>query len=202
MTTLFKIMCFHLELLCLILLSLNFLGASQRIDGYVPCQTGEDSIEMLAEGLFCSKRHCATEKQNLLGRTQCCCFFVLEGVTLPTGGDWVEYYLIHNGSDTSMCGRSVDSACLSLKQVLMLYHAKPPTKGLQIITDMSLLIDSNILVSTCCGSCHFLANRLKVCLSKYVWLVLFSNIKVLTCFSKPVKFSAAQSCILYHFNLD
>ncbi len=73
--------------------------------------------------------------------------FVSAVVPLPDGNERVKYFLLHNGSDTSNCGRSIDSACASLLHVLMLYFAKPPTKGLEIITDHSLLIDEKMNVS-------------------------------------------------------
>ncbi len=57
-------------------------------------------------------------------------------------------FLLHNGSDTIACGKSVNSACFSLLHVLMLYYAEPPTMGLIISTDKSLQIDNNLLVSS------------------------------------------------------
>ncbi len=69
------------------------------------------------------------------------------GVSLPQGNESVRFFLLHNGSDTSDCGRSMDSACFSLLQVLSLYYGKPPTKGLAIITDKSLQINENVMVS-------------------------------------------------------
>ncbi len=68
-------------------------------------------------------------------------------VSLPKGGDWAEYYILQNGSDTSECGGSVASACASLQQVLNRYYAEPPTMGLQITTDISLFVDQSIMVS-------------------------------------------------------
>ncbi len=41
----------------------------------------------------------------------------------------------------------MDSACVSLLQVLHIYYAEPPKLGLHIITDTSLVIDKNIVVS-------------------------------------------------------
>ncbi len=58
----------------------------------------------------------------------------------------IVYHMMHNGSDTMNCGASADSACFSLLHVLKLYYAKPPTMGLLIITDMSSIIDENLMV--------------------------------------------------------
>ncbi len=57
------------------------------------------------------------------------------------------YFMLYNGSDTKDCGRSVDSACLSLLHVLNLYYAKPPTEQLAIMIDIPLEINKNFLVS-------------------------------------------------------
>ncbi len=57
------------------------------------------------------------------------------------------YFISHNGSDTSDCGGTVDSACFSLLHVLRLNCAHPPSKGLKIKTDKSIVIDNNLLVS-------------------------------------------------------
>ncbi len=59
----------------------------------------------------------------------------------------MQYFLLQNGSDTTDCGKSLDSACLSLPHVLHLYYAEPPTMALQIKTDKSLIIDAPVLVS-------------------------------------------------------
>ncbi len=67
---------------------------------------------------------------------------------LPSGNKFSLFYLIHNGSDTSDCGKSVDSACFSLLHVLKLYYAEPPTMGLEIRTDKSISIDNTFMVSS------------------------------------------------------
>ncbi len=41
----------------------------------------------------------------------------------------------------------MDSACFSFLHVVHLYHAKPPEMGLGIVTDKSIIIDPNIVVS-------------------------------------------------------
>ncbi len=67
-------------------------------------------------------------------------------VPLPSGNDNITYYLLQNGSDSIDCGGSVDSACFSLLHILKLYYAEPPTMGLEIIVDHSLLVDGKIMV--------------------------------------------------------
>ncbi len=62
----------------------------------------------------------------------------------------MEYFILQNGSDTSDCGGSVASACASLQQVLNRYYAEPPTMGLQITTDKSIVVDKNGMVSAFC----------------------------------------------------
>ncbi len=79
------------------------------------------------------------------------CFLVVLTIVVPksTGhfSDLFHFFHIsHNGSDTSDCGGSVDSACFSLLHVLMLYYAEPPNMGLGIKTDKSLVINSNLMV--------------------------------------------------------
>ncbi len=59
----------------------------------------------------------------------------------------MQYFILHNGSDTSDCEGSIGSACASLQQVLSLYYAQPPTKGLQIVTEMSLILDHKVVLS-------------------------------------------------------
>ncbi len=41
----------------------------------------------------------------------------------------------------------MNSACFSLTHILFLYYDKPPTKGLEIKTDNSILIDQNVMVN-------------------------------------------------------
>ncbi len=77
------------------------------------------------------------------------------GVPLPPGNESITYYLLHNGSDTSDCGKSEDSACASLLHVLMKYYAVPPTGGLELVVDQSLLIDENVAVSLFCDKSIF-----------------------------------------------
>ncbi len=68
-------------------------------------------------------------------------------VPLPTGHEMMTYLLLHNGSDTRYCGGSADSACSSLPHIITLYFAQPQRKGLQILTEKSLVIDNKIMVS-------------------------------------------------------
>ncbi len=65
----------------------------------------------------------------------------------PSGSMAILYYILHNGSDTSGCGSSVDSACFSLLHVLSLYYAEPPKTGLEIRIDKPILIDNKLVVS-------------------------------------------------------
>ncbi len=74
-------------------------------------------------------------------------YFLSAVVPLPPGNESVTYYLLHNGSDTSDCGGSVDSACFSLLHILNLYYAKPPEMGLEVIVDYSLVIGDKTMVS-------------------------------------------------------
>ncbi len=76
---------------------------------------------------------------------------------MQDGSSFVLYHISHNGSDTSNCGGSVDSACFSLLHVLMLYYAEPPTKGLEIMTDKSLFLYKSTMVSLTCE--HVLINN-------------------------------------------
>ncbi len=69
---------------------------------------------------------------------------VLPGLLLET--NFVQFYIMHNGTDSKTCGKSMDSACLSLLHVLMLYFAEPPTVGLEIWTDKSLLVNNDLMV--------------------------------------------------------
>ncbi len=77
----------------------------------------------------------------------CETFFFSTVLPKPTGSTYINYFILQNGSDTSDCGGSVESACASLPHVLSLYYANPPTMGLMIKTDKSLLIDSKLMVS-------------------------------------------------------
>ncbi len=63
------------------------------------------------------------------------------------GSSLVVYHMSQNGSDTSDCGGSVDSACFSFLHVLKLYYTKPPTMGLEIRTEKSLFLDKSTMVS-------------------------------------------------------
>ncbi len=74
------------------------------------------------------------------------CDMIFAVVQLPCKYEFGVFYLMHNGSDTSHCGGSVHSACFSFMHVLKLYYAEPPTVGLHITTDKSLIIDKNTLV--------------------------------------------------------
>ncbi len=66
--------------------------------------------------------------------------------SLPAKSENVVYHILQNGSDTSDCGSSVDSACFSLLYVLMLYYAQHPKLVLEIRTDVSLKIDEKFMV--------------------------------------------------------
>ncbi len=67
-------------------------------------------------------------------------------VPVPVGDVFAIYHILQNGSDTSDCGSSVESACFSLLYVLMLYYAQPPTKGLELRIDKSIFVDSSLMV--------------------------------------------------------
>ncbi len=67
-------------------------------------------------------------------------------VPFPPENEFTNFYLLHNGSDTSDCGKSLDSACFSLLHVLKLYYAEVPMKGLEIVADKSLLLDNRTMV--------------------------------------------------------
>ncbi len=74
-------------------------------------------------------------------------FFNFSVLPLPPGNETVVYYISHNGSDTSVCGGSAETACFSLSHVLRLYYTSPAVKGLEIITDKSLIINYKTMVS-------------------------------------------------------
>ncbi len=88
-------------------------------------------------------RYFSAKRNSFCDDLQICLTAVLP---LPTGNRYNVYHILHNGSDTSHC-RNITSACFSLIHVLSLYYAKPPTTGLAILTDKSLLIDQNTMVS-------------------------------------------------------
>ena len=70
--------------------------------------------------------------------TSCFCFV--------SGPDW---YLSHNGSDTSTCGRNVSNACKTLDWLLDRFYHVPYTlnETLSLVTDTSLIINNNLVVS-------------------------------------------------------
>ncbi len=91
---------------------------------------------------------CGQSLQIYYKMTQVFYLVILSAVVpLPPANESVTYYLLQNGSDTINCGGSVDSACLTFEHVLNLYYAKPPTKGLIVVLDQSLLIDNETMVS-------------------------------------------------------
>ena len=65
---------------------------------------------------------------------------------LVSGPDW---YLSHNGSDTSTCGRNVSNACKTLDWLLDRFYHAPYTlnETLSLVTDTSLIINNNLVVS-------------------------------------------------------
>ncbi len=67
-------------------------------------------------------------------------------IPLPSGKQFTVFFILDNGTDTSDCGGSKESACASLLHVLMLYFGKPPEMGLEIRTDQSLVIEHNVVV--------------------------------------------------------
>ncbi len=73
--------------------------------------------------------------------------FSLAVLPLPPGHETDLFYISHNGSDTSDCGGSTETACFSLLHVLGLYYTSPPIKGLEIKTDKSLIINNKTMVS-------------------------------------------------------
>ena len=58
------------------------------------------------------------------------------------------YHISDNGTDKSMCGKTVDSACNSLRYVLSVYYNKTqaPLPGLSIVSK-SLTINQQLQVS-------------------------------------------------------
>ncbi len=92
----------------------------------------------------------------------------------PSGNETIMYYMSRNGSDTSYCGRSVDSACSSMLHVLKLYYAEPPTIGLKIMTDKSLVIDKRLMVSLlivfCSQQSSFPIKILCIQLMPIIWI--------------------------------
>ena len=72
----------------------------------------------------------------------------------PSGQHFSVFYILINGSDTTGCGGSANSACFSVIHVLEKYYAEPPTMGLEIRTDKSLEIDDSVVVSKKFISCQ------------------------------------------------
>ena len=60
------------------------------------------------------------------------------------------YRISVNGTDQSMCGKTPESACKSLKYVLSIYYKKnqAPRPLLSIITSKTLIINQRLLVSS------------------------------------------------------
>ena len=60
------------------------------------------------------------------------------------------FYLTSDGEDVSNCGRTMETACKSLHQILSIYYKTSdiPPYGLEIITPKSLItIDKQLMVS-------------------------------------------------------
>ena len=59
------------------------------------------------------------------------------------------YFISDNGRDKSLCGKTADSACKSLKYVLSIYYNKnqSPQPELLIIISKSLTINKLLVVS-------------------------------------------------------
>lgn len=60
------------------------------------------------------------------------------------------YYLLHNGTDSFSCGRTAETACQTLEQVLTLFYngtSQLVEHGLEIITSKSPLINQQTMAS-------------------------------------------------------
>ena len=59
------------------------------------------------------------------------------------------FYLSNNGTDTSTCGSTIDTACKTLEHVLSLYYntTGQPQPRLNVMTSKSLRIDQRLMVS-------------------------------------------------------
>ena len=59
------------------------------------------------------------------------------------------YHISDYGADKSLCGKTADSACKSLKYVLSIYYKdnQVPKPGLFIMVSKSLTINKQLLVS-------------------------------------------------------
>ena len=59
------------------------------------------------------------------------------------------YHISDNGNDKSMCGKTADSACNSLRYVLSVYYnnTQAPLLGLSIVVSKSLNINQQLVVS-------------------------------------------------------
>ncbi len=109
----------------------------------------EDFFDVLVEETI----HCSFGNIAICNESSCICHdgHVLFATVLPLLNNSQSasvYFILHNGSDTSDCGGSADSACFSLIHVLMLHYAEPPTGSLTIVIDMPLKIDNNFMVSS------------------------------------------------------
>ena len=58
-----------------------------------------------------------------------------------------QWYLLSNGTDTSYCGETVARSCKTLEWLLERFHESATSQSLSLITDTSLIIDSEIMVS-------------------------------------------------------
>ena len=59
------------------------------------------------------------------------------------------FYVTPDGEDASDCGKTVETACKTLNQILSIYYNKSgiPQQGLEIITSKSLItIDKKLMV--------------------------------------------------------
>ena len=59
------------------------------------------------------------------------------------------FYVISDGKDVSDCGKTVETACKTLNQILSIYYNKSsiPQQGLEIITSKSLITtDKQLMV--------------------------------------------------------
>ena len=63
--------------------------------------------------------------------------------------DYELFYLTSDGMDVSSCGKTVETACKTLHQILSIYYnaSDVPTCGLKIITSKSLInINKQLMV--------------------------------------------------------
>ncbi len=160
-----------------ILFPLVFATKADKTEKYYPCKTSK-SVEhcFFEQTVFCIS--CSLQeidcKRNKEGRS--IPGLLTSVVPIPKGDKNEIFHLLHNGSDTSDCGGSVDSACATFLYVLTLYFSEPPEMGLEIRTDMSINIMNDVLVrlTLVCENKNQCTTKLVYCLT-IVYFCFFTD---------------------------